>query len=377
MPSTNSVYAEDIDGDGDIDVVANSGSTDKISWFENTDGLGNFGLQNIISNTADGAFSVIAADIDNNGDMDVVIAFSFSGIVWQKNINGIGNVWSEQLITNTTGTTRVVCAFDMDNDGDLDMLANGSLPTSVYWVENMDGLGDYGTIHTISDTGSYKNSVIAIDIDGDGDKDVVTASPGDNEVAWYENLDGIGNFGTKNIITSSLDNALVVYVADLDNDGDGDVLSSTSITTSTGEIVWYENLDSLGNFGEKNIITTDVQAPTSVYAADLDNDGDMDVLSASQVDDKIAWYENLTILGTPTFVEDAIKIYPNPAKNKVYIDAPQYIITKVTVYDLLGKQILNVRDNFTEIDLSKIASGLYVLKIETTTGMISKKIVKE
>jgi len=376
MPSTNSVFAADIDGDGDIDVVANSGATDKISWFENTDGLGNFGLQNIISNTADGAFSVIAADIDNNGDMDVVSASSFSGIVWQKNINGIGNLWSEQLITNSTGTTRSVSALDMDNDGDLDILANGLMPTSVYWVENMDGLGDYGTIHIISGTGSYRNSVIATDIDGDGDKDVVTASPGDNELAWYENLDGIGNFGNKNTISNTLESSWDVFAADLDNDGDIDVLS-TMVETFSGEVVWYENLDGIGNFGGKNIITSDVEFPRSVYAADLDNDGDMDVLSASQNDNKIAWYENLTILGTPTFGLDTIKIYPNPAQNKVYIDAPQHNITQVTVYNLLGKQIAHVQDNLMEIDLSKMASGLYVLKIETTNGTISKKIVKE
>ncbi|MBK9461507.1 MAG: VCBS repeat-containing protein [Sphingobacteriales bacterium] len=57
------------------------------------------------------------------------------------------------------------------------------------------------------------------------------------------------------------------------------------------QIAWYEN-DGSGNFGTQQIITTDANYAKSVYAADLDNDGDIDVLSASYGDNKIAWYEN-------------------------------------------------------------------------------------
>ncbi len=78
-----------------------------------------------------------------------------------------------------------------------------------------------------------------------------------------------------------------------------DVLSSS---TNDDKIAWYENLGG-GNFGAQQIITdlyayaASANGASSVYAADLDGDGDLDVLSASSFDDKIAWYENLSGFG--------------------------------------------------------------------------------
>ncbi len=103
------------------------------------------------------------------------------------------------------------------------------------------------------------------------------------------------SFGPQQVITTQADGAPRVYAADLDGDGDPDVLSASVLDD---KIAWYENLDGLGTFGPQQIITTQADWANSVFAADLDGDGDPDVLSASMDDDKIAWYENLDGLGT-------------------------------------------------------------------------------
>ncbi|MDP6940370.1 MAG: VCBS repeat-containing protein, partial [Planctomycetota bacterium] len=74
----------------------------------------------------------------------------------------------------------------------------------------------------------------------------------------------------------------------LDGDGDEDVLSASS---GDDKIAWYENLGS-GSFGPQQVISTLATYPRSEYATDLDGDGDADVLAASHGDDKIVWYEN-------------------------------------------------------------------------------------
>ena len=280
-----SVYAADLDGDGNKDVLSASYYDAKIAWYKN-DGNGNLGAQQIITTSAAGAQSVYAADLDGDGDLDVLLAAATDDKVsWFEN-DGSGNFGAEQTITTSVDVPLSVYAKDLDGDGDFDVLSASQQDQKIAWYEN-DGSGNFGPQQVITTSVLGVFAVYASDLDGDGDMDVLSASASDDKIAWYEN-DGSGNFGAQQIITSSADHAMSVYTSDLDGDGDFDVLSASS---NDDKIAWYEN-DGSGNFGMQQVITTAADGAQSVYATDLDEDGDQDVLSASNKDDKIAWYEN-------------------------------------------------------------------------------------
>jgi hypothetical protein len=78
----------------------------------------------------------------------------------------------------------------------------------------------------------------------------------------------------------------------MDNDGDMDILSASQIDNT---IAWYENDGASNPSWTASDITTSAEGAWSVFAADMDNDGDMDILSASYSDSTIAWYENTAI----------------------------------------------------------------------------------
>src|SRR5690606_1735715 len=115
----------------------------------------------------------------------------------------------------------------------------------------------------------------------------------------------------------------------------------------------------------KNIISTEVQFSRSVIAADIDNDGDMDVIASSQNDDKIAWYENMTIIGIEENQLNNLNIYPNPTKGLVYISSKTETIIGITVFDVLGKKVFQVDGNIQQVDISTLQSGMYFLRIVT------------
>lgn len=297
--SANQAYSSfiaDIDGDGDLDVLSASRSDNKIAWYENLDGLGSFGSQNIISNTLNYAQDVFASDIDNDGDIDVVaVSVTTDKVVWYKNTDGVGNFSSEIVISTNTSYPRGIYVEDLDGDNDNDIVISSYGNDKIIWYENTDGLGNFSSGNTVT---SLADGVIATkcdDIDGDGDFDIVSVSSLDNKVAWYENLDGLGTFGSQQIISNTADFAWGVNTSDIDNDGDIDIIYASA---STKKVAWFENIDGNGNFSSENIISTNADGARDVVAFDVDNDGDNDIVSASFNDDKIAWYENTDGLGS-------------------------------------------------------------------------------
>ena len=291
-----SVFAADLDGDGDQDVLSASAFDNKIAWYENTDGAGIFGRQLVITETAQWAQAVFATDLDGDGDVDVLSASGVDDkIAWYENTDGTGTFGPQRVITTEADDARSVFAADLDGDGDIDVLSASRNDNKIAWYENTDGDGSFGPQRVITTNAADAFSVFATDLDGDGDADVLSASPDDDKIAWYENTDGEGTFGPQLVITTDVVAPLSVFAADIDNDGDMDVLSASA---GDNMIAWYANTDGTGGFGPQQVITTSAVVAFCVFATDLDGDGDQDVLSASRWDNKIAWYENQNGVGT-------------------------------------------------------------------------------
>ena len=89
---------------------------------------------------------------------------------------------------------------------------------------------------------------------------------------------------TDHTISTSADYAVSVHAADVDGDGDMDVLSASR---NDDKVAWYEN-DGSESFTE-HVISTSADGAVDIHTVDVDGDGDMDVISASYDDYKIAW----------------------------------------------------------------------------------------
>jgi len=93
------IYAADVDGDGDMDILGAAFNDDNITWWENTDGTGTDWVEHSVDDSFNGANFVHAADVDGDGDTDVLgAAFIADVITWWENANGAGTIWVEHLV---------------------------------------------------------------------------------------------------------------------------------------------------------------------------------------------------------------------------------------------------------------------------------------
>ncbi len=290
---SNDIKHDDLDGDGDLDIVCALGDADRIAWYEN-DGTGDFAAGIYLTNFFSRPSSVDLADTDNDGDLDVIAAARDEKRVIEIKNNGNGNFGSEMTLTDdfNEDSYKVVASNDIDGDGFKDVVISGDGKTA--WLQNM-GNGSYSSEQVaISRDILSPNATYTADLDNDGDLDVLSSSSGDDKIAWYENL-GNGSFSDQNVISVQCSYATNVRAADLDGDGFVDIIATCSNLYNNshyGQIIWYQN-DGNGNFLMEQKLT-DVTGVSSFELSDIDADGDMDIIAGLGV----IWYNNGTGLFT-------------------------------------------------------------------------------
>ena len=224
---------------------------------------------------------VQAVDLDKDGLLDVLVCDCKGNFVSWIRQDSLG-VFTERVLADELIAPAHVQAYDFDNDGDLDLLVavmgmlfpNNDKIGSVVVLEN-DGKFNF-TKHVVVDKVARVTDVRGGDLDGDGDNDLTVAQFGydDGETRWIENL---GNWKFKSHILQNLSGPINVEVVDIDKDGDNDLISLVS--QEWEEIYCFVN-DGKGNFQPNLLYGSSNQdfGSSGIYMADADQDGDMDIL---------------------------------------------------------------------------------------------------
>lgn len=215
--SPRGVAVLDVDGDGDVDIATADRNSSQISILRN-DGAGNFGNLSSFGTGTDGEWGLAAADMDNDGILDLVAGSGngFGESVWVYTGNGDGTF--DLLDSRDIGaSTWMLVLGDVDGDGDADVSVASS--SSVGIVVRNAGDGALAS-HETYGIDPFGLATDFADLDGDGDLDWVTSSfSGD----WFIFLnDGTGTFVFDRELPSPQSSSCAVPM-DVDNDGDLDL----------------------------------------------------------------------------------------------------------------------------------------------------------
>ena len=276
------LVAGDWDGDGDLDLAAANFSDSLVAVLRN-DGSGHFTLAptDIVLGQID-VQALVAGDWDGDGDLDLAANSGISTVNVLEN-DGTGDFTPADTVSGQTNVQALI-AGDWDGDGDLD-LASANFGSSVVGILINDGFGDFTAGNPIGG----QPSVVALaagDWNGDGDLDLA-ANSGISTINVLKN-DGTGSFTLLDSISGQT-NVKALVAGDWDGDGDLDLAAANS---SASEVAILINGGmASGNFTVADTVLnqTGVQA---LAAGDWDGDNDLDLAGANDGNSTINTLEN-------------------------------------------------------------------------------------
>lgn len=281
----------DFDKDGDIDLLNSSQGQTFVTLYKNTGDANSDHIPEFVSKQISvpaGAWSVFADDLDGDGDVDVLVgglSNPDSILINRGDTNGDGFTdFTAVGLPSSAGPSYGVVTGDFNSDGYRDLVlsqwSNAAAEVRFGLGDtNHDGIPDFGSAQALGEPLTEQDIGFAVgDLDGDDDQDIVTTTWGGDKFVNFNmgdiNGDGDAEFATVRI-TGGSDRSYEVLIADLDKDGDNDFVSCGN---SNLEVFYNKGDTNQDGFTEFDVQRVSVGRPTSsISGADWDNDGDTDL----------------------------------------------------------------------------------------------------
>jgi hypothetical protein len=356
MDQLRSFDIADINNDGRMDFVLSYETPSTIKWYENT---GAAFVPHVVDTALDFTDKLLLRDFDNNGMVDILSMQHVEIVLYLATAPGVFD--TARVIFGTT-EFYAMDAADYNNDGLLDVaVASGGFDVV---LNNGGGNFTWHSQQGITLCFGLQSS----DMDLDGDIDVA-AYESLRGILYYAN-DGSGNFSMQDTILLSTDQFETFSITDLDCDADPDVYTTIP---QPGKIVWVEN-DGHADFSAPHVVHThNGQLFKASTAADMDLNGTPDLLWGN-------FYLGINMnqcvpFGLEEKETTTIRVYPNPVKELLHIDAGTAGIKSARLYDLSGRLLKEGIGG--ALNVAGLPTGMYFLLLETTGGKGVYKVVKD
>ena len=307
------VVLADMDMDGKTDIVVGNGLSHSVWVFRNTGESGNLGTASFATpvgialpaTTQDDPYKITAADLDNDGRVDLIVAgVELGRITILRNVHQGGAFSSESFSPPMHVQIGTECRFaraaDLDADGRADLLAADFKANTVALLKNISSPGNiaFGSgVNLAAGGGPYELDVGDLDRDGLLDFAVMNYFSG---LSVFRNLGLSETFATNAFERTDFpapEQGHTIVIGDVDLDGKLDLVAG-SVSAS---ISLWRNVSSPGEFNTNSLMSrvdfTTGHWTHTVQLADLNGDGKPDVITVGELDSYMSAFENQSLPG--------------------------------------------------------------------------------
>ena len=184
----------------------------------------------------------------------------------------------------------------------------------------------------------------------------------------YVNLDSSLDFSTDNYISlrvwteAPIGTSMQIKLERQSGSGAFSLATPTTVSGQWETLYW--------DFSSQGVTTYD----KLVFMFDIGNVGDGSATSTFYFDDVI---QTSTLSTNNLLDDDSITIYPNPVSDLLYIKSGAIHISKLEIYSLLGRKVMERTTNLNEVNIESLSDGMYLVRIYSGSSFTTKKLVKE
>lgn len=298
-PFHNFASFVDVDRDGRMDLLATQGKgsakNPKIVWAHNR-GAGEFTLYDNIPEPVGDFLQGVTSLQAGGGPTKTLLSWHRGGKGLQAITPPVGNAdvfrapWTWATVMAESQEEQLT-AGDINRDGRFDLL------TGTWWLRN-EGDGTF-TKFVLNPTEGEPDRNRLGDINGDGRLDAIVGFESINalgKLAWYQQPEDPTQTWQEHVIDKPI-GPMSLSVADMDGDGDLDVIvGEHNYAKPETAVLWiYENLNGKGTDWKRHAVYTGDEHHDGAVVVDIDDDGDLDIISLGWSHPRVVVYENRAI----------------------------------------------------------------------------------